>query len=343
MERFHTLKVDEVVHETSKAVLIRFEVPQFLKEAFSFTPGQYISLEKEINGEKVRRSYSICSGTDEPLQVGIKEIPKGVFSAYAKHEIRVGDPLMVSIPEGLFVYEKKETPEKISAFAAGSGITPIMSIIKSVLTAHPQNKFHLIYGNKTPEDAMFAEALKSLENEYKERFNITWVFSQANEENSLFGRVNPAIVKNYLKNEKDEVSAFYLCGPEAMINTVSETLSENGVASSSIYHELFTSAKSAEITSGEENKLTIVCDAVTHVLENKDGKTILDAALQEKIEVPYSCQGGVCSSCIARVESGTARMESNQILTDDEVEEGLILTCQAIATSPSITVNFDDV
>lgn len=343
MEKLHLLEISEIERETQNSVLIRFKVPETLSKTFQFKAGQYVTLEKSIDQEAVRRSYSICASPEEGLQVGIKKIPDGVFSSYANDTLKAGDFLHVSIPEGRFTYQNKTSPEKIVAFAAGSGITPVMSILKRVLAADPKNKFHLIYGNKTPEDTMFYDTLKTLEKQYKGRLSITWVFSRSNTSGSFFGRIDKAIIKNYLKNEQETIGAYYLCGPEAMIQTISTTLTESGVEATSILFELFYSAASSEVISGDKNELTIVCDDVTHTLENKEGKTILEAAIQEKIDVPYSCQGGVCSSCIARVVDGSARMESNQILTDEEVEEGLILSCQAIATSPSITVNFDDV
>lgn len=343
MERFHVLKITEIDHTTPNAVLIRFGIPAALSESFSFHPGQYVSLETNINKENIRRSYSICSTPEEPLQVGIKKVPQGVFSTYAKEKIKVGDQLNVAVPEGRFIYKKNTSPEKLTGFAAGSGITPIMSILKSVLAAHPENKFHLVYGNKTIEETMFYATLKTLEKDYNGRLSITWVFSQANEEGAFFGRIDQAIVKNYLNKETEDVGAYYLCGPKTMIETTTAVLQEKGVAPKAILSELFVTTPTSEISGGEENQLTIVCDGVEHSLHNKEGRTILDAALQEKIDVPYSCQGGVCCSCIARIESGSAKMESNQILSDDEVEEGLILTCQALVTSPSIRVNYDDV
>ena len=225
----------------------------------------------------------------------------------------------------------------------GTGNPRAMSILKSVLAAHPENKFHLVYGNKTIEETMFYATLKTLEKDYNGRLSITWVFSQANEEGAFFGRIDQAIVKNYLNKETEDVGAYYLCGPKTMIETTTAVLQEKGVVPEAILSELFVTTPTSEISAGEENQLTIVCDGVEHSLDNKEGRTILDAALQEKIDVPYSCQGGVCCSCIARIESGSAKMESNQILSDDEVEEGLILTCQALVTSPSIRVNYDDV
>ena len=343
MSRFYSLEVERIDHNTSNSVLIRFRIPQSFTEAFHFVPGQYVTLEKTIDEKNVRRSYSICSSPKEPLEVGIKKVSNGVFSTYANTKIKAGDFLEVSVPEGRFVYQEKVTAEKITAFAAGSGITPIMSILKSVLTSNPGNKFHLVYGNKTPEETMFYQELKALEKEFAERLSITWVYSRSDETGAFFGRIDQDVVKNYLNNETEKVSSYFLCGPEQMIDTTAELLKEKGVDPSVILYELFLTGAPNIIASGDKNELTIICDDVSHTLENKEGKTILEAALQEKIEVPYSCQGGVCSSCIARIEEGTATMESNQILSDDEVEEGLILTCQAIVTSPSIRVNFDDV
>ena len=343
MSRFYSLEVERIDHNTTNSVLIRFRIPKSFTETFHFSPGQYVTLEKTIDEKSVRRSYSICSSPKDPLEVGIKEVPNGVFSTYANTKIKAGDLLDVSVPEGRFVYQEKAAAEKITAFAAGSGITPIMSILKSVLASNPKNKFHLVYGNKTPEETMFYQELKALEQEFAERLSITWVFSRSEETGAIFGRIDQDVVKNYLNNEAEKVSSYFLCGPEQMIDTTAELLKERGVDPSAILHELFFTEAPSNVAYGDKNEITIICDDVSHTLQNMEGKTILEAALQEKIEVPYSCQGGVCSSCIARVEEGTATMETNQILSDEEVEEGLILTCQAIVTSSSIRVNFDDV
>jgi ring-1,2-phenylacetyl-CoA epoxidase subunit PaaE len=220
-----------------------------------------------------------------------------------------------------------------------------MSILKTALLDHPDNRFHLVYGNKTAEDTMFYDELKNLEKAFQGRLSIQWVFSRANVEGSLFGRVETSVVKSALKQIGKTADKFYLCGPENMIETVSDTLLENRVDKASVLFELFSSSTNAEEIEGKTGgaSLEIIYDELTHQIENMEGKSVLDAALQNKLDVPYSCQGGVCSSCVARIKSGTAEMASNQILTDEEVEEGLVLTCQAHATSSHLVVDYDDV
>ena len=345
MSEMYPLVISKITRNTPNAVLISFEVHESEKERFRFEAGQYLTLETNINEKSVRRSYSICSSVNEGLQVGIKEVHQGLFSTHANRSLREKNIIMVAPPEGRFRYIASPESQTLAAFAAGSGITPIMSILKTALLDHVANRFHLVYGNKKPEDTMFYNELKALEKELKGRLSIQWVFSQANVEGSLFGRVEANVVKNTLKNLEKTADKFFLCGPDSMIETVSNTLLDAGIEKASVLFERFSSSTKAEEIKGktESTSLEIIYDELTHQIENMDGKSVLDTALQNKLDVPYSCQGGVCSSCIARIKSGTAEMAANQILTDEEIEEGLILTCQAHATSSHLVVDYDDV
>ena len=345
MSEMYPLVISKITRNTQNAVLISFKVSEAENEIFRFQAGQYLTLETNINEKSVRRSYSICSGVNEVLQVGIKEVPEGLFSTHANRSLRVEDIIMVAPPEGRFRYIPSPQGQTLAAFAAGSGITPVMSILKTALLDHVDNRFHLVYGNKKPEETMFYSELKDLEKEFKGRLSIQWIFSQANVKGSLFGRINSDIVKNALKYLEKNVNKFFLCGPERMIETVSNNLLDCGIDKTSILFELFSSSVKSEEIKGktESTSLEIIYDELTHKFENMDGKSVLDTALQNNLEVPYSCQGGVCSSCIARIKSGTAEMAANQILTDEEIEEGLILTCQAHATSSHLVVDYDDV
>ena len=253
--------------------------------------------------------------------------------------------MMVASPDGRFRFVSSGQAQTLAGFAAGSGITPVMSILKTALLDHPENRFHLVYGNKTPEDTMFYQELKDLENTFNGRLSIQWVFSRANIEGSLFGRVEANVIKSALKQLEGSADKFYLCGPENMIETASDILYSNGVEKDAVLFELFSASTNTVSIEGKAEgvSLEITYDELTHKIENIAGKSVLDAALQNKLDVPYSCQGGVCSSCIARVKSGTAEMATNQILTDEEVEEGLILTCQAHATSNHLAVDYDDI
>lgn len=342
MLKMSRLLISKITRNTSESVLISFDIPESEKEKFRFQAGQYLTLEAEIDGNPVRRSYSICCAVDEGLQVGVKAVPNGVFSNYANQSLNVNDQLLVAPPEGRFLYETDYKPKNIAAFAAGSGITPIMSILKSALSDHPANRFHLVYGNKSKKDTMFYSELKELEKTYEGRLEIQWVFNRENVAGSLFGRIDAGVVKNAL-TKIDDAAMFYLCGPENMIQGVSETLTSSGIEQDRVMFELFTSKAAVQEVKGQGQTLEIIYDDASQKIENIDGKSVLDAALHNKMDVPYSCQGGVCSSCIARIKSGTATMVSNQILTDQEVEEGLILTCQAHPTSPHLIVDYDDV
>jgi ring-1,2-phenylacetyl-CoA epoxidase subunit PaaE len=347
MSIFHSLTVSAIDRLTDKSVVVSLKVPENLTASFVFEAGQYIGLEATIDKVVVRRSYSICSSPQSGnLQVGIKEVPAGVFSTYVNQILLVGDKFKVGVPEGRFTIKESRQAEAFVGIAAGSGITPIISLVKSVLLNDQDTSFVLLYGNKSPEETMFYDELLSLEKKYPDRFKINWVFSQSNLENSHFGRIDPSII-NYLFHqiEKPSKASFYLCGPEAMINMSSKELLEKGVSKENLFFELFSSnANKAKVTEAtKKGLLYLTCDEVTHTLELIPGKTLLDIALQAKLDVPYSCQGGVCSTCIAKVTQGKAGMESNQVLTDEEVEEGLVLSCQAIAQTEHISLNYDDV
>ncbi|WP_460220454.1 2Fe-2S iron-sulfur cluster-binding protein [Psychroserpens sp. MEBiC05023] len=351
MSQFHNLTIKNIKKETEKAVTISFEVPDNLKDNFKFQAGQYITLKTIINGNDIRRDYSLCSSPKSgELKVAVKEVIDGTFSAFANNKLNVGDVLEVAPPKGRFVFNPNDSKTKnIAAFAAGSGITPILSIIKCALEEEVYSKVILVYGNKTTKDTMFLNELLELQHKYSSRFSIQFVFSQADEDNALFGRIEKSTVNYVMKNKhKDiEVDAFYLCGPEGMIYTVKDVLTEHQIDEDRIHYELFKAAKPAEIESTDiadgRTKITILLDDETSSFEMSQKQTVLEAALDEDIDAPYSCQGGICSSCIARITEGKATMRQNNILTDGELAEGLVLTCQAHPTTPTIVVDYDDV
>ena len=350
MSTFHSLTIKDIRRETPNAVSIAFEIPENLKNEYKFIAGQYINIKSVYNGEEYRKAYSICSSPNSnELRVAIKAVKNGGFSVFANEKLAVGDTIEVGIPEGKFSFEPKTDRQRnYAAFAAGSGITPVLSIIHSVLENEPESTFVLVYGNKTPEDTIFHQYLHDLQQKYVGRLFIQMVYSQARAEDSLFGRIERSTVNFVLKNKhkEKEFSKFYLCGPEEMIKTVSEVLKENNVPEKSIKFELFTTPveenKIDESLEGQ-TKITVLVDdeETTFVMSQK--MTILDAALKEGVDAPYSCQGGICSSCMARITGGTAEMRKNAILTDGEIAEGLILTCQAHPTSPEIHVDYDDI
>lgn len=348
MSTFYPLKITKITKETADAVSIVFDVPEENTSDFKFTAGQYITLKKELNGTEVRRAYSICSSPkSNELKVAVKAVENGTFSTYATQNLQQGDVLEVSKPEGKFTLQPQPKKNYI-AFCAGSGITPILSMVKAVLESDTNATFTLIYGNKTANDTIFYTEINSLQSEYPSQLNVHYIFSRERQEDVLFGRIDKAYTNYYVKSIYKETpfDEAFLCGPEAMINIVSETLLENGFAKDNIKFELFTASvdeeKVAEVKDGE-TEITVVLDEeeTTFTMQQKD--TILAASLRNKIDAPYSCQGGVCSSCIAIVTEGKAVMTKNQILTDEELEEGYILTCQAHPTTAKIVVDFDDV
>ncbi|WP_411766103.1 2Fe-2S iron-sulfur cluster-binding protein [Winogradskyella sp. A3E31] len=352
MSQFHKLKIKSILKETEKSVSLGFEVPEHLTEDFKFKAGQYITLKTEIDGEEIRRDYSICSSVSSgDLTVAVKSVEGGTFSVYANEKLMVGDTLDVAPPNGRFIFEAH--PEKtrtIAAFAAGSGITPILSIAKTLLEDEPFSNFILVYGNKSLADAMFIQQLLELKKTYGNRFHSHFIYSQTREEDALFGRIEKSTVNLIIKNKYKDVtiSKFYLCGPEAMIHTVKDVLVENGVKKEAILFELFTvpvedgSDKHIETGDGHSTIKVIVDDEEFEFSMSQEN-TILEATLKKDIDAPYSCQGGICSSCIARITEGSAEMRQNNILTDSEVAEGLVLTCQAQPTSSAVVVDYDDV
>lgn len=349
MADFHPLTVKHIKSLTPSSVAITFDIPKELIQTFTFVPGQYITIKKEIKGKELRRAYSISSSPkSNSITIGVKKVDKGGFSDYAHTKLAVDDVLEVMQPEGRFVFKSSGTAENIAAFAAGSGITPIMSIAKTVLDSNPNNTFVLVYGNKSYEETMFYTDLVKLQLDYTNRFFVYFTNSQAKEGNSLFGRIDISTVNYALKNKHAAIDfdAFYLCGPEAMIHLVTDTLIENEVSKDKIHFELFTATEIKDelpITADGETQIEVTVDDETFSFTMDKKMLVLDAVLKENIDAPYSCQGGVCSSCIARVTEGKAEMANNQILTDAEIEEGFVLTCQAHALTPTLKVDYDDV
>ena len=347
MSIFHTLKVADVRRLTPSSVAISLEVPDELKEEFRFKAGQHLTLKQEIDGKEVRRAYSISSATSAPqLTVGIKKVEGGIFSTWANEDLKAGDSLEVMTPMGHFVYPPSGSSRHIAAFAAGSGITPIMSIAESVLEKDPENTFVLVYGNQSPEETMFLDEIQDFANKYTDRFFVQHLYSRTKEEDALFGRIDGSIVNLITKNKfKDrDFDQFYICGPEEMINNVKETLKKNKVPEDNIHFELFTTSQEEDVSDLEgQTQLEVTLDDEVFTLVMDKKKLVLDAVLGENIDAPYSCQGGVCSTCIARVTEGKAEMVKNQILTDSEVEEGFILTCQSHPLTTVLKIDYDDV
>lgn len=350
MSTFHALAVKDIRRETPQAVSIAFDIPPVLKEDYKFLAGQYINIKTEFEGQEVRKAYSICSApASGELRVAIKAVKNGGFSVFANESLKVGDKMEVGTPEGKFTFEPKNDRQRnYAAFVAGSGITPVLSIIQSVLESEEESTFVLVYGNRTPEETIFHQFLHDLHQKFVGRLFVHFVFSKARAEDALFGRIDRSAVNFVLKNKhkEKEFSKFYLCGPEDMILTVNEVLKENNVPEKNIKFELFSTPiaeKKIEENLDGQTKITVLVDDEETTFIMSQHMTILDAALKQGLDAPYSCQGGICSSCMARITSGKAEMKKNAILTDGEIASGLILTCQAHPTSGEVYVDYDDV
>jgi ring-1,2-phenylacetyl-CoA epoxidase subunit PaaE len=353
---FHTLKVKDVKRETPVCVSVAFEIPDALKNEFAFIQGQNITLKKIINGEELRRSYSVCTTPSEnELRVAIKQVEGGLFSTYANQELKQGDELEVMTPSGNFYTPLNPTQKKnYMAFAAGSGITPVISIIKTTLQTEPQSRFTLVYGNRNRGSIIFFEELEELKNRYMERFNLVQVLSRERTDIPLhFGRIDEKKLEELARttnfNGTDE---FFLCGPEEMIFCVKDYLTARGVPTGKIHFELFTSSgikkKKAlradeQLETGPQSHVTIRLDGreFSFNLPMNSELTVLEAALQQGSDLPYACKGGMCCTCKARLLEGEVVMDVNYALDHEEVERGFILTCQSHPRTERLVVDFD--
>ncbi|MDD9963583.1 MAG: 2Fe-2S iron-sulfur cluster-binding protein [Gammaproteobacteria bacterium] len=354
----HELQVAAVVPETEQAVRVRFAVPAGLKGRFDFEPGQYLTLTATIAGEELTRAYSICSLPGEPLEVGIKHLPDGRVSGYANRSLAAGDRLPVAEPQGLFTRD----PSRLDGvhylcIAAGSGITPILSITRATLDRHPGNRVTLLYGNKTTASMMFRDALMFLKNRYMDRLHFIAVFSEELQDNELFnGRINNAKGAEFIKRllPLESFDDFFLCGPESMVSEVARGLRGEGVARERIHVELFSASaedaarrvrKQEERASRYGSRLCQVAirfQGRRHRFDLEcDGENLLDRARALGIELPFSCKDGVCATCKARLLEGQVDMDVNHALTDEEVAAGYILSCQSHPLPGAVSLDFD--
>lgn len=349
MHTFYKLRIEKIIRETKEAVTLCFTIPSDLKEKFQFVPGQYVNLQLTLDNESIRRSYSICSGPrDETLNVTVKSINNGKFSVFANTLLKEGALIEVSPPDGRFTLNTNPSNQKnYLAIAAGSGITPIMSMIKHMMINEPQSTFVLLYGNKSAEQTIFFNELEALEKNHADRLFVHYCFTEKPLDPHFFGRIDENQINNLLKQKYNHLSfeQAFLCGPENMIETARKALIANDFAKDDIKFELFTSSlKENNISSSTTNCLaTVIVDDETFEVEIAQNQTILDAVLKAGIDAPYSCQGGVCSSCIAKTSNGKATMKKNTVLTDGELNSGLVLTCQSLCDTDTITVDYDDV
>lgn len=343
----HSLTIKQVTRVTPQAVEILFDIPEDLQDAFNYTAGQYLTLKATIDGNEVRRAYSLSSAPHENRwSVVVKVVEDGVFSNYAM-TLRAGDTLEVATPEGLFIHERHNGSHYLLA-AAGSGITPIISILKDILINEPDSKVALIYGNQSQAQTIYFEILNDLKDQYENRFVLKYSFSREERNESLFGRVNKGNLNFFIKQDCTDFTftKAYLCGPEEMIHSASDNLIEKElIAKENIHFELFTTADTQiEITEDSNlTEVTVILDDESTTFTMKRNEVMLDVMLKNDIDAPYSCQGGICSSCICLIEEGSTQMAKNAILTDKEVADGLSLACQAYPKTAKVIVNFDEV
>jgi ring-1,2-phenylacetyl-CoA epoxidase subunit PaaE len=353
--KFYPLKVREVRPETPDTVSVSFEVPDHLRDTFRFVQGQYLTLRTIIAGNDLRRSYSICTGRqDGDLRVAVKKMEGGVFSTYVNEHLKEGDVLSVMPPQGRFYTPLDATRSRLYvAFAAGSGITPIMSILKTTLKEEPLSRFMLFFGNRGFDYIIFREQLEELKNQFPDRLSVHHVLSRESLGSPLFfGRLNGEKCSTYarLLFDPKETDAFFLCGPEEMVFEVRATLESLGARPGTLHYELFTTP--GFVPSGTrpviaakntfEASVTVIQDGMQFdFLLPSDGSTLLDAAMRAGADLPFSCKGGVCSTCKAKILEGTAEMDLCYGLEPDEVQAGYVLTCQAHPTTKRVVVSFD--
>jgi ring-1,2-phenylacetyl-CoA epoxidase subunit PaaE len=351
---FEKVTVKEIRKETADCVSIAFDIPETLREKFEYKAGQYLTLRAFIDGEEVRRSYSLCSSPlENEWRIAVKKVAGGVFSAYAMSELKAGDVIELMPPIGNFFSPlDADNKKQYIAFAAGSGITPIISLIKTTLIAEPQSSFMLVYGNRNVHSIIFKEELEGLKNKYMTRFSMVHVLSREMMDAAVnYGRIDAEKCELLFARFADvNADEFFICGPEEMIFCVKDFLKEKGVERRNIHVELFTSGKSeirnqksAIVEDGKvKSKVTIRLDGRSFELDlAMDGENILDAALHRGADLPYSCKGGVCCTCKAKLVEGSVDMEVHYGLERDEMERGFILTCQSHPRSERVVIDFD--
>ncbi len=358
MSDFIALEVQDIIRETDECVQLRLDIPEQYRERFVFEPGQYLTFRHQSNGEEIRRSYSICSTSEQDyLAVAVKQIPDGRFSTYANNTLSKGDTLETMPPEGNFII-KDDSAEEYLFIAAGSGITPIMSMIQTLLQTNPKATITLMYGNKRTNSIIFQEALEDLKNLYLERFQLVHVLSQETSDTELTtGRIDAekCAMLFDMSIDPSSLEGVYLCGPSQMIMDIKNYLIEQrSIPTERIHFELFNTdgldTGSDYAQQKETNKelaekmckVTVEVDGRSYQMDLKYGdESILDAALQTGADLPFACKGGVCCTCRAKLIKGEVDMEKNFALEPDEIEQGFILTCQSHPKTDEVEVSFD--
>ena len=352
---FHSLRIKNIKKETPDSVSVTFDVPENLKNEFSFKQGQNITIKKFLDGKEIRRSYSICtSPLDNELKVGIKKAFNGLFSTYANTQLKAGEMLDVMSPSGEFYTELHSSNEKkYVAFAAGSGITPVLSIIKTALAVEPKSSFTLVFANKNHSSIMFKDELEALKDKYMDRFSLFHTLTREKMETDInYGRIDEHKCNRLKKLISYRlVDEFFICGPIEMTLAIRKFLENEGIDNSKIHYELFTTPVEQKTSlyhptiikgTDESSDITIKVDGRSFNFNlDYNSNTILDAALADGADLPFSCKGGVCTTCKAKLVEGEIEMEVNYGLEPDEVRAGFILTCQSHPRSKKIVVDYD--
>ncbi|GHC56876.1 ring-1,2-phenylacetyl-CoA epoxidase subunit PaaE [Ulvibacter litoralis] len=355
VSKFHKILVKDVYKETDDCSVLTFDIPSELYEEFHFRQGQHLTLKADIDGQDIRRSYSLCSSPiDNEWKVAVKGIPGGIFSTFVNTTLQSGDTLELMAPSGAFGVEVSNEPKTYVAFVAGSGITPVLSMMKAHLASEPNAKFKLFYLNRTVKSIIFKEEIEQLRNQYFGRLEIFYFLTKEHRDIELFnGRFTSEKLQEITTKLMDmsEVSEAFLCGPEKMIFLVRDALMEAGMSKENIHYELFVSGLSEEDIQRAERlsqrnvegvEVTIVDGGKEfHFTMTKDYDNILDAALGAGADLPFACKGGVCSTCKCKVLEGAVEMKVNYALEEDEVAQNFVLSCQAVPTSESVKVDFD--
>src|SRR6476660_4992528 len=354
--RFHRLAVTDLRREASDAVSMTFVIPVELKDDYSFTPGQYLTLRATLDGEEVRRSYSICSGPDDgEIRIAVKKVDGGAFSSWAADELKRGDELDVMTPTGRFgVVPQAEAGRIHVGFAAGSGITPILSIVKGVLAREPDSRFFLFYGNRTTDNIMFLEALEELKDRFIDRLSIFHVISGEEQDIPILHcRLDGDKVRVLLRSlvPAESVDHVFICGPLGMSEDIEATCRDLGIAEDRIHVERFVSGLGGKprartfvpASAPPKTLAALIIDGKRREVPVAEGEAILDAALRAGMDLPFACKGGMCSTCRAKLVEGEAQMEVNYSLEPWELKAGFILTCQAKPCSDKVVVDYDHV
>ena len=352
MSQFHPLLVTDIHHTIRDAVVLTLKPEN--PDAFAFTQGQYLTFKQDFDGTELRRNYSICAGLDDgELKVGIKRVDGGAFSTYANTELKVGDVLHAMPPQGKFFTPiEPEVAKNYLGFAGGSGITPVLSILKTVLKREPKSTFTLVYANRAVNTIMFREELEDLKNRYMGRLTVIHILESGQDMELFEGRVDQdkcnALFKHWI--QIDTIDTAFICGPEPMMLAIAEALKTNGLSEEQIKFELFSESQQGRLAKQEMAKrsegqkgteITVIIDGARRSFSMKKGQSVLEAALENGQEAPFSCKAGVCSTCMGKVLEGEVEMISNHALEDYEVERGYVLTCQSYPLSDRLVIDYD--